>query len=228
MTTDLDDRIRALAAASDPARDPVTVEELRARRPGRRSHRPARVALGAVAAVLLVVLVAVAVRATTSDDGTDPEILVDAPTTTTTTSPGVPGWTPWTRELPATDPVVRAVLALLPEGARLEEALDIVDERPGGADYIRVVASAGGVEHEVSIHRTFDVDELSPPTSLPGARTWPGTTGPEYAYLYYLSDSGVGLHLSARGALDADVADDLMDLAHRIVADPLLGRIRAG
>jgi hypothetical protein len=45
-------------------------------------------------------------------------------------------------------------------------------------------------------------------------------------YLYYLSDTDVGLYLSVSGESGGDVAAALMDLAESIVADPTLSAVK--
>lgn len=212
--TDLATELRRLAAATDPADDPVTLEELRQRTGSRRAGRAALVA----AVVLLVAGIAAGMALSAPD-------AADAPADRPTTEPPVATPDPGQRPLVEADPVVQAVLALLPEGATFDAATDVRAARPGGADYVQVRASAGPVEYEVSVHRHFDEDELSAPDLVPGGKAWPGATGPEYSYLYFLSDADVGMYLAVSGPFDGDAATTLMDLARRVVADPVLSTL---
>ena len=78
----------------------------------------------------------------------------------------------------------------------------------------------------MGIHLRFAQEELSRPTVVQGAKAWPGRSGPNYAYLYYLSDSGVGLSLAADGAIGENAGADLMTMAQRAVHDPIINTIK--
>jgi hypothetical protein len=147
-----------------------------------------------------------------------------ASTSTTAALPPPPyGWPKGTRVLGTDDPVVQAVLGLLPPGAELTEALDVAGA--SRADYLTVTAVVEGVEYTVAIHRRFDESELSDPVIVPEGKIWPGVGAPDQRYLYVLSNTGVGLYLSATGDLPPGSADALRALAWRIVDDPVLGQI---
>lgn len=127
------------------------------------------------------------------------------------------------RGLSADDPVVRAALRVLPPNARLDNARQVVDQsRDNGADYYKIEASTGHTTYNMLIYRKFAEDELTVPTIVNGAKTWPGRTTRSDAYLYYLSPRGVGLYVAEKGRLTANTDAELMDIAERASNDPVI------
>jgi hypothetical protein len=186
----------------------------------KRAHRKrTRAVLLGACVVVLVVAVTVAVRLDL--DGSQ------RVTTGQSSQANLPNSAGDTKELRADDPVVQAVVRLLPPGAQLKDAHHFVGRSgENAANYFRIEASVDGVTYKVLLYRRFVEDELSQPTVVNGAKTWPGSTGPNNAYLYYLSDSGVGLHLAIDGAIGDNAGAELMDLAQRAVNDPVIGKIK--